>query len=150
MPPLSTLTARETHVIPLHPAALASVPYGLVLVRVLQTELMAPTGRPALFIWGVIPEFNLNWQFTHGPSSLPLFKLCYRNLALPNQAALLRETRTPLLGSLDSDRGKGKSQHRTSLLLERQKAHLGGSVAIYGFWVLHALHTVPYETAHVS
>ena len=34
MPPLSTLTARATHAHPLLPAALASVPYGLVLVRV--------------------------------------------------------------------------------------------------------------------
>ena len=32
MPPLSTLTARTTHARPLHPAALASVPYGLVEV----------------------------------------------------------------------------------------------------------------------
>ena len=34
MPPLSTLTARATHARPLLPAALASVPYGFVLVRV--------------------------------------------------------------------------------------------------------------------
>ena len=34
MPPLSTLPARATHALPLHPAALASVPYGVVLVRV--------------------------------------------------------------------------------------------------------------------
>ena len=34
MPPLSTLTARATHAHPLLTAALASVPYGLVLVRV--------------------------------------------------------------------------------------------------------------------
>jgi len=36
IPPLSTLTSRATHAHPttLHPAALASVPYGIVLVRV--------------------------------------------------------------------------------------------------------------------
>ena len=34
MLPLSTLTARATHALPLHPAALASVPYGIVLVSV--------------------------------------------------------------------------------------------------------------------
>ena len=34
MPPLSTLTARATHALSLHPAALASVPYGIALVRV--------------------------------------------------------------------------------------------------------------------
>ena len=34
MPPLSTLTACATHALPLHPSALASVPYGIVLVRV--------------------------------------------------------------------------------------------------------------------
>ena len=34
MPPLSTLTAQATHARPLPPKALASVPYGLVLVRV--------------------------------------------------------------------------------------------------------------------
>ena len=34
IPPLSTLTARATHARPLHPAALASVPYRTVLVRV--------------------------------------------------------------------------------------------------------------------
>ena len=34
MPPLSTLTARATHARPLLPAALASVSYGFVLVRV--------------------------------------------------------------------------------------------------------------------
>ena len=34
--PLSTLTARATHALPLYPAALASVPYGIVLVRVRQ------------------------------------------------------------------------------------------------------------------
>ena len=38
IPPLSTLTSRATHAqdtrTPLHPAALASVPYGVVLVRV--------------------------------------------------------------------------------------------------------------------
>jgi hypothetical protein len=34
IPPLSTLTARETLARPLHPAALASVPSGIVLVRV--------------------------------------------------------------------------------------------------------------------
>ena len=34
MPPLLTLTARATHALPLHPAALASVPHGIVLVRV--------------------------------------------------------------------------------------------------------------------
>ena len=34
MPPLSTLTARATHARQLHPAALASVSYGVILVRV--------------------------------------------------------------------------------------------------------------------
>ena len=33
MPPLSTLTAHATHARPLHPATLASVPYGILLVQ---------------------------------------------------------------------------------------------------------------------
>ena len=34
MPPLSTLTARATHALPLHPAEFPSVPYGIVIVQV--------------------------------------------------------------------------------------------------------------------
>jgi len=43
MPPLSTLTARATHARLLLPAALASVPYGVVLVRV-RVQLGAARG----------------------------------------------------------------------------------------------------------
>ena len=50
MPPLSKLTARATHARPLLPAALASVPYGFILVRV--RVLFAKLGGAAgLYSW---------------------------------------------------------------------------------------------------
>ena len=47
-PSLSTLTARATHARPLHPAALASVPYGLVFVRVRVRVPWPRSGRSPL------------------------------------------------------------------------------------------------------
>ena len=62
MPPLSTLTARATHALPLHPAALASAHMGMGLC-LFESEVCelapAPAWRPALCIWGVI--LDLAW-----------------------------------------------------------------------------------------
>ena len=54
IPPLSTPTARAMHAPPLHPAALASVPYGVVLVRV-RDRLQLYSGYPVLRGGGILP-----------------------------------------------------------------------------------------------
>ena len=48
--PLSTLTARATLARPLHPAALASVPSGIVLVRVRVPVFLRDEPPPAWLI----------------------------------------------------------------------------------------------------
>ena len=66
----SHLTERATHVHPLHPAALASVPYGIVLVRVRVPARWAKsqdriTQRPAMARWnrfaGSIYKLKILW-----------------------------------------------------------------------------------------
>jgi hypothetical protein len=67
MPPLSTLTARATHAHPLLSAVLASVPYGLVLVRVrVQTSPVVVTRK---HVESIPPAFPPDEVLDH-PSTL--------------------------------------------------------------------------------
>ena len=68
----SHLTERATHAHPLHPEALASVPHGIVLVRVRVRAENRPLDQPA---WTGNFEFASEWNFRPGPRILAKFPL---------------------------------------------------------------------------
>ena len=86
---LASLTARATHALPLHPAALASVPYGIILVRIQVHSYEFFLGLLAMIRLRGIPRGGNIWAFRssggegHGQSNKKSFGELYQILKKP-------------------------------------------------------------------